>query len=171
MKVQVKNKNVQSCAVYARRAYLTVLVIILSVSSGFAWSFDTYQGTIEDAVSGTLNTGEISLTAKSPSPSVADTCLPLLNSIRHISPNSAMDRNQRSAGKAATLGLVFGVRFALAPVHKTGSNTSNKAKARFDVWQPKGAYAGNQQALAVSAYSQCQKEQALQALSDFRWKR
>lgn len=169
MKPQKKEFAVPVRAARALSAYLAALVIILSISAGSAWSFESHDLTTGAPASLNVDDGAMPLVTTSPSPTVADSCLPLLKSIRHISPNSATDWNQRSAGKAAALGLVFGVRFALGPVEKP--NSTNRTKARFDVWQPEGSYAGNRHALAVSAYRQCQKEKALNALGDFRWAR
>ena len=145
-------------------AYLTALVLILSITAGTAWSFDIREA--EQNLP--LVSDNFSQEQSSPR-STADSCLPLLKSIRHTTPPSAMDRNQRSAGKAAALGLVFGVRFALSPPEKATSSRSKRA--RLDVWQTSQATVGNRHALAVADYRACQKEQALKALSDFRWQR
>jgi len=152
-------------AAYIPGAVFTSFLIIFCLFAGPVWSFEASQDGYDQSVSRTLTSSHPS---QPPSPTVVDSCLPLLKSIHHISPPSAMDRNQRSAGKVAALGLVLGVRFALAPPTKTKSVAE---KPRLDVWQTNGVRADNRSALAVSAYRQCQKEQALKALSEFRWAR
>ena len=132
-----------------------VLVLCLLVAP--AWSFETVNMN-EHAAFQAADT-------PTPSPSVADACLPLLDTSSQSSQPSAMDRNQRSAGKAAALGLVLGVRFALSPPNKAGLKPQNP---RLDVWQHADV-SNDRSALAVTAYRQCQKEQALKALGDFRW--
>lgn len=145
----------------ARRAvrYATSLVLVLMISAGSAWSLDRVD---------TASSYEASDASQSPSPAMADSCLPLLN-IRHTPPVSAMDRTQRSAGTAAALGVVFGVRFALGP--KETAKTGRKDNARLSVWQPANSTGGDRHALAIADYRDCQREQALKALSDFRWSR
>ncbi len=92
----------------------------------------------------------------SPSPAVADSCLPLLKSIQ--SPSFATDRTQRSAGKLAALSLILGVRYALRPPEAL----KTEAAAASDL-SPGTSYAitTDRSALAGSAYRQCRKEQAL----------
>lgn len=108
------------------------------------------------------------LSSPSPVPANSDSCLALLKSVRYV-PTSQMDRNNRHhAGTAAALGLVFGVRFALGP-KETNKPGKRKSNARFDIWQPQND--NGRQALAVADYRRCKNEQALQAISDWRWKR
>lgn len=152
-------------AAYIPGAALASFVIILCLVAGPAWSFETIEG--NSAFSAQENYTTTHPTSTS-SPTVADPCLPLLKSIRQTPPTSAMDRNQRSAGSAAALGLVLGVRFALSPPTKT---IPSKRKPRLDVWQPVNASGGDRSALTVSAYRNCQKDQALKALQEFRWAR
>ena len=168
MKVQLEKKSAPVRNVRRLSVSLLVFIFTCSVLTGSAWSFDTIQGSLEDPVTGMSDSANAALTTNSPSPAMADSCLPLLKSIRHVPSNAVMDRNQRSAGKAATFGLVFGIRFALAPP-KAAKSRKKKSQVRFDLWQPEGAYAGDRQALAIAAYRQCQKEKALEALGDFRW--
>jgi hypothetical protein len=109
--------------------------------------------------------GRILLSPKPPTPTVTDPCLPLLKSIRHETQPSVTDRNQRPAGEAATLALVFGLRFALGPVERTGRKARPRTTGQFDLWLNEGAYAGDRYALAVSDYRRCRKDQALRALT------
>ena len=133
-----------------------------------AWSFEvisSYSALAQDHADAELVQN---ITNEPSSPSTADPCLPLLKSIRNVPGASTVDRNQRSAGKAAALGLVLGVRFALAPPAKVKTKAD---RPRLDVWQPSNAYANDRSALAVSAYRKCQKNQALKAIGTFRWAR
>lgn len=147
---------------------------ILFFSSGISWAFTTYEGSKSYSDSGMDASADMSDMKSNPSPAAADTCLPLLKTIRHTSQDVA-DRNQRSAGKAAVAGLVFGVRFALSPPKSpTRRRTDNQThyQASFDVWSPRGdTLANDRSALAISAYRQCQKQKALKSLNGFRWAR
>lgn len=166
---------------------LLMTLFILSFTEE-AWSFETYHGRLNDQITSHAVTTptsyhptrksrssgqQNSILADSLKTGAADTCLPLLSSLRHAPLHNAVDRNQHSAGKkAAALGLIFGVRFALSPLSSTASHAEN-TNARFDVWRPDSSTAGsagidNRSALAVAAYRQCQKKQALQALNSFR---
>ena len=164
MKFKISNQwKTDPRTAYIPGAVLFSFVMILCLIVGPAWSFE-----MDDSGFERLDLKQQQdFTTKQSSPPVVDSCLPLLKSI-HTSPQSAMDRNQRSAGKAAAVGLVLGVRFALSPPQKVRSHAD---KPRLDLWQVNGGSADNRSALAVSAYRQCQKEQALKALSEFRWAR
>ena len=152
-----------SRVVYLPGALLASFVLILCVVAHPAWSFESVDYSAQP------HAQQQALTSTHPSsPTVVDLCLPLLKSIHHTSSTSSMDRNQRSAGKAAAVGLVLGVRFALSPPKKVKSYAD---RPRLDLWQPAGVSAGDRSALAVTAYRQCQKEQALKAISEFRWAR
>jgi hypothetical protein len=166
---------------------LLMTLFILSFTEQ-AWSFETYHAGLNDRVSSNAVTTpasyhptkrsrssgqQNSILADSLKTGAADTCLPLLSSLRHAPLHNAVDRNQHSAGKkAAALGLIFGVRFALSPLSTTASHAEG-SNARFDVWRPDSSAVGsaqtdNRSALAITAYRQCQKQQALQALNSFR---
>ena len=151
-------------------ALMAVVVLMLCMMAAPAWSFQMHQVDIaHEDTRYSPNTHTVSLhddrvmRQKNPSPVQVDSCLPLLSSSHPLH----VDRTQRSAGKAAALGLVFGVRFALSPP-KTSRSRDVTPTARVGVWQPDS---GDRSALAVSAYRECQKQQALQALNGFRFKR
>ena len=76
-----------------------------------------------------------------------------------------MDRTRPSAGKAAAVGLVLGVRFALGPKTITKSR-----RPALDVWEPGGAGQSGR-ARAIAEYRRCKNEQALDAIRDWRWER
>lgn len=104
----------------------------------------------------------------------ADVCLPLLSKVRPVNHHDAMDRSRHSAGKAAALGLIFGVRYALAPTEgsqMTNVQTLNGLYKEASVSKNDADEVSDRSALAVAAYRQCQKEQALQKLNGFRWSR
>ncbi len=139
-----------------------ILFVCLVVFNGPAWSLERESG----FVAGTGS--EKSLTSSKPA-ITEDACLPLLKTVSHSPALSAMDRDRRSAGNAAVLGLVFGVRFALGPkeVMKPGKG---RAAVGFEVLQQRET--GGMHALAVSEYRRCRNEKALKALSDdWRWSR
>jgi len=98
-----------------------------------------------------------------------DSCAPLLKSVRNFTPPpSATDRDRQHAGQAAAIGLVFGLRIALGP-KETARSGRKDSSVRLDVWQPRDD--NSMQAMAVSDYRRCKNDQALKALSDWRWKR
>ena len=104
----------------------------------------------------------------SPAPAFEDTCRSLLNSVHfNAGPSQDMDRDRRAAGKAAALGLVFGVRFALGP--KEVRPAGSQDRAQFGFWQPR--HGSGAEALAIADYRRCRNEQALKAISDWRWER
>lgn len=134
-------------------------------TTGPAWSIQL------DQPSSAIGADDTSMPiTSSPAPVKAseDSCLPLLKSARAFGPApSAMDRDWRSAKKAAALGVVFGIRFALGPKEVTHSKSRSRVKV--GVWQPEdynGAHA-----LAVADYRRCKNDQALKAISDWRWQR
>lgn len=156
-------------AAYIPPAFMAFFMFVICMASAPAWSFESYHGHIDGVE--VMKSKEAALhrkeqSFKTPSPSVqVDTCLPLLSSTMHPHlPN----RTQRSAGKAAAVGLIFGVRFALSQPKTKVNSVGNSA--RLGLWGPK-TIDGSRSALAVSAYRECQKDKALQALTDFRWKR
>lgn len=146
---------------------LSILVIVLAICAGQAWSFERVPAGEPGHYVGDTNKHNTQDYSSS-SPVQNDTCLPLLN--RHASAGSAMDRNQRTAGKAAAVGLVFGIRFALKP-----SRGINPSKPSLDIWAADGSIQGDRNALAIADYRRCQKDKALkssiQALDEFRWTR
>lgn len=95
------------------------------------------------------------------SPAVAaGSCLPLLKSIPLI-PSAATVRNQRSAGTAAALGLVLGVRFALGPPRDTTVYTGQKHTGPQTRPDGHGMKEADYHAMVVSAFRACRKEWAL----------
>ena len=161
--------NLKVCAVAAS--------LIITISTGTSWAFTTYEG-YDDVPP--LKVKSVALEPRlqyQPSSAVTDSCFSLLKSIQKTPSKSVTVRNQRSAGKVAALGLIFGVRYALTPpgnvpVSKAKPSESN-SNGEFDVWHYNGNSVSedSRSALAVSAYRKCQKKEALSALNDFRWSR
>lgn len=151
----------------ALAAWITFLVcVFLLVTGGPAWSFERSKAAQDipiDERAGALTTTLPPVTSGGGD----DHCQSLLNTARYdvTARGHEMDRSQ-ARQKAAAIGVVLGIKFALGPkeVAKSG-----RRKARLDVWQPSGGKGA--QVLAVSAYRECKKEQALKALNSFRWKR
>ncbi len=146
---------------------LSILVIMLALCAGKAWSFERVPaGEAGRYIDNTTTPDTQNFSSSSPVQN--DACLPLLNN--HASAGSAMDRNQRTAGKAAAVGLVFGIRFALQP-----SREITPSKPSLDVWAQDGGIQGDRSALAIADYRRCQKDKALkssiQSLGEFRWRR
>lgn len=133
---------------------LLALVFILAVSAGSAWSHESFGDA--DAMPASY----------SPPLSETDSCLPLLKSVRHVSPDTVTDKTQRSAGKMAALGFIFGVRFALGPVEVPG-HSQGSARVVADIRTPSGDRDGRN-ALATLAYRHCRKGEALSALASVR---
>jgi hypothetical protein len=161
---------------------LGVMVFAMLIVAGQAHSFETQMISAGDRT----DLRSSSFKNSAPSMKASDPCSPFLGSVSLKSSarydgggqDMVMDRTRRNAGKAAALGMMFGLRFALEPVrYKTAktaklrrvanedSHSSPKASAlQFDVWSADDVYRSNRSALAVSAYRQCQKERALKAL-------
>lgn len=164
------NDNPQPRLAGRRKTLLTAPALLLLVTcflviNGPAWPVEL------DHPSSVINTGDTTLPIiSSPDPvqATTDSCLPLLKSVRYEAPPSAMDRDRYNTGKAAALGVIFGVRFALGPKEVARSGARDKAVA-FDIWQPRED--SGIQAMAVADYRRCKNEEALRAISDWRWAR
>jgi len=148
---------------------LLTFIFIICVTANAAWSHDMRNNSQARSFKG--------LALKQSLLGPDGSCLPLLNSVS-LSTNSGSGPNQRSAGTAAALSLVLGVRYALLPppqekvdakalhpqsVFKTADMAGLSPSA--------GPQADERSALSVAAYRQCQKEQALQGLHSYRWER
>jgi len=157
-------KGFKTCAV--------AFSLLVLVSTGTSWAFTTYDGYQDIPPLKAVNVAFQPDLQYQPSSTVTDSCLSLLKSIHKTPSKSVTDRNQRSAGKVAALGLIFGVRYALTPPGSVPAQKAltNETQSNFDVWQHNGhSISGdNRPALAVSAYRKCQKKQALNALNDLR---
>ena len=147
--------------------YMSAIVLIIGIFSMFcgpAWSIEL------DHSSATIDIADNHTSFSSKSNIKTDSCLPLLKAVSYEGvSSSALNKNQRSAGRAAAIGLVFGVHFALGPKEVTKTNRRKNGAVRFGVWQTKET--GGAKALAVSEYRRCKNEKALSAISDWRWSR
>lgn len=158
---------VQTDVVTSRRRTFALWVIMLGVLAALsvmarpAWSFE---------VTTTEPHGQSGIAApvmRAPMPSSEDSCLYILKMARERSEdNAAARRYQQSAGSAAAIGLVFGVRFALGPseVHKTRKRA--QPVAAFHVWEARESGADSGHALAIADYRACRNEHALRTLTD-----
>ncbi|MCB9990187.1 MAG: hypothetical protein H6867_02260 [Rhodospirillales bacterium] len=157
-----------------RMTKLTALALIILFSGVFLILFlipGPARSMELDHPSSVIDTDETPLPiiiSPEPVQQYSDTCLSLLKSVRYTASPSAMDRDRHVAGKAAALGVVFGVRFALGPKEVARSGGHNKA-VRFDLWEARES--NSRQAMAVAEYRRCKNEEALKAISDWRWKR
>ncbi|NCT41748.1 MAG: hypothetical protein GW778_08840 [Alphaproteobacteria bacterium] len=157
-------KGLKTCAV--------AISLLTLVSTGTSFAFTTFDG-YQDALP--LKAKTVSLGPafqNSPSSTVTDSCLPLLKSFQKTPSKSVIDRNQRSAGKLAALGLIFGVRYALTPPIGTPANkveTGESLNGSYDVWHQKGSSLtqNDRSAQAIGAYRACQKKQALAENGNF----
>lgn len=146
-------------------AYLVGFVLLLAFSAGNAWSIAPTGASLPPKETGSILRGQPY--TQVPSSTNADQCLPLLKSIQTISPESALDRSQRTAGQIAALGLLFGVRFAPGPLERPGKAT---AETMVQIKVSSEPLSDGRAALAVAAYRDCRKNEALTAMSrDFRW--
>lgn len=133
-------------------------IIVLVIASRPVWSFETTPVTAHGADAG-VSAFSTSL------PDTADSCLPLLNAVQIDPSISAMDGDRHSAGQAAALGLMFGLRIALGPkeLTRTGRPQRNAVTAGF--WSPSDG--NGAKALAIAEYRRCRNEQVLQALTQY----
>ena len=145
---------------------LVALTLVLMISSGSSWAFNQRDKALQDpsafSTYYSLHTSPRSDIAQKSSSTVTDACLPLLKTIRHTPPAFATDRYQRTAGKAAVLGLMIGARFALSPAAKVQANDRKPVKDAVwhDIDTTQGDN-GDHYALSIVAYRQCQKQIAL----------
>ncbi|MBI1300509.1 MAG: hypothetical protein GC137_02525 [Alphaproteobacteria bacterium] len=96
-------------------------------------------------------------------PSTADNqCNALLNKSQPQPPRTTAVDNQRTAGKLVTISYLLGQRFALAPKINT------KAKAEIERLAQADGNDSARSALAVAAYRDCQKQNALSRLALLR---
>lgn len=99
-----------------------------------------------------------------PSPALADPCLPLLDRADHAASLSAMDRNQRSAGRSAAptaaLGFVLGLRLALGP--KEVLKNRPRVQVGPELVQSDN---GRSYALSIASYRQCKNQLVLNRLN------
>lgn len=171
------NKNLKYGTLYERRVramtvfsfFLLCLTLIVLCSPAWSFELDRLPATSSgNAYNTNLPTQKFSTSRPA---SAEDSCLSLLNTVRYDASPSAAGRDRRSVGKATALGLVLGVRFALGPKEVMKTSPSGGA-ARLGFWQPRDvADTGSSRALAIADYRRCKSEQALKALSDWRWVR
>ncbi len=131
-------------------------VIAFSVN---AWSHDQYDFS---SYNQSLTPKVERLQKVSPS-AVNNSCKSLLKTNQTFPTQALTVRNQRSAGKVAALGMILGARFALEPKDTTIVKASLDEPAPIN--HQKTVTRKDRSALAIAAYRQCQKEQALEQLA------
>lgn len=147
------------------RAYMCVLQMVVGVlfatvclTSAPAWSFE---------VTTTVQSGVAAPIVSVPEEPSGDSCLYILRAARERAEvTSRHNEYRQSAGSAAALGLVFGVRFALGPGEVTKvRRRGTQPVASFGMWEPRESTGGGQ-ALAIADYRACRNENALRTLTD-----
>ncbi|NCC22029.1 MAG: hypothetical protein EOM26_06155 [Alphaproteobacteria bacterium] len=165
-------KNSDGSCWRATRVLTTVLSIVvfaLAFSAGSAWSLDNTLRMNDPALYSALTKPD----NKKPTPSsVAEACLPLLQSSLSLPVSATDGRRSAGAAKVAVLGLVFGAQFALAPsTTRDGSASVVHYPSKALNMQSDDQIDGASRVLAVAAYRNCVKKQALKELSSLRWER
>ena len=169
----ISNQFISRRAARRLKTCAAAFSLLVLVSTGTSFAFTTYDG-YQDVLPNKVKSVALSAPlAYDPPSAVTDSCLPLLKTLHETPSNSVTDRNQRSAGKAAAIGLIFGVRYALTPPIGTPANkvdTRDNKNGSYDVWGQNGSSLthNNRSALAVGAYRACQKKQALAEISNVR---
>ena len=142
---------------WRRRACAFFMVTMMCVlgAGQAAWSFEVITAPSQESK-------EAAAVMRMPDAAPAgDSCLYILR--------NAQERERyfrQSAGSAAAVGLVFGVRFALGPSEVNKSRRRAPAEAAaFRVWEPRES-TGSAQALAIADYRACRNELTLRALTD-----
>lgn len=144
-KNEIQNADVWGSLKHLSRGSLATIAILVVLSEGvvFSPSNASYGSSYESVSRETYR-------FSSPSSMKASTCNSLLESPpRTLSP-LALDGAQRSVGKVAVLGLIYGVRFAIEPAKNHHISVS----------APK-SYTLDRTALSVAAYRDCLKRHAL----------
>ncbi len=142
-------------------AFFMVTILCVLGASPAAWSFEVITAPSQEA-------REAAAVMRMPDAAPAgDSCLYILRNAQERDGYSERERYYRqSAGSAAAVGLVFGVRFALGPSELNKARRRAPAEAvAFRVWEPRES-TGSAQALAVADYRACRNEQTLRALTD-----
>lgn len=159
--IQGAYAKVGRCPSYFKRKAVLILSVLafLLIIAAPAGAFETTRAAVMNYNSG--NGAKTSYQKNSPSLDAADTCLSLLNTVRQVTPVSAMDPSRRPAGhKAATVGFVLGLRIALGPTKVTGSDRMSVGPQILDTRDHRSAHA-----LAIADYRACKNQQALHALN------
>ncbi len=133
---------------------LSIIVFILALTAGSAWSLDTGLISMADAHT------KPELNSPSSNSVSVDACLPLLKASYQNSSAATETESRQPAGKvgAVVFGIVLGARFALTPVNSSDNGSdSDSPGATF----AQHSSTGSPQALAVFAYRSCVKQTIL----------
>lgn len=146
-------------------AVLTVMVCVSGMTMGFGPAFgsEASKAPVPYAKGQTTMAGAGVHFASTPSPAMADPCLPLLKQVRPPS-DLAIDRTRRSAGHqkkvpAVAIGYVLGLRHAPGPREILKDDIGRKASS-----PAIAESAANSYALAVADYRTCRRELELSLL-------
>lgn len=145
---------------------ITVCVSGMTMGFGLAYGSEASKSPLFPIAGQTTMTGAGGIHfASTPSPAMADPCLPLLKQVRLPSDSAIDNRTRRSAGHhqkvpAVAIGYVLGLRHAPGPreiLHDDiGRKTSRPAMADSDT--------DNSYALAVADYRTCRRNLELSLL-------
>jgi hypothetical protein len=156
MKTNNKLRDASVRPVYALPGFVTLflssMALILAFTAGLSWSPDKAQAFAP-------HSSEFDSRS---SPAMTDQCLPQLKSTSQTQVRNVMARNQRAAGKAAAIGLAFGLKYTLQSF--TEIKLSNTKPNLWFHPIPRGEAhfgSGNVNALTIAQYRQCRKEMAL----------
>lgn len=134
--------------------FVAAFILLLAICAGSAWAMEPQKNSNVTNSYLHMATFNSSSSLHNSSPAAADSCIPLLDKINQSSfTEEAANRNQRSAGQVAVLGLALGMRFALEP---SPSQPRNAASLEM-----KSLTQGNVKAINIIQYRRCLKEKAL----------
>lgn len=152
------------CFRHNRLVTFAVVALVIILFAGPVWAIEQVPASEITSAQNLDETSPLISDERTPS-SQEESCAHLLKAIRYASSYSDTDRVRRSAGAAAAVGLVFGIRFALGPKTVTSSK-----RPALGVWQPDST--SSSKALAVADYRRCKNNEALEALNqEWRWQR
>ena len=160
----VEEKKCVCRRVIAMVVFSLLISAVTSIYSGPAKSFELNSLPLPKS---SLYEAEVTNPMTTSAPAKEDPCLPLLQTVRQETPvSTSLGRNEDNARKAAALGLVFGLKYAVGPKEIAKSKRLNKPTKIEQHHDTNGV-----RALAVADYRRCKNENALKEISDWRWER
>lgn len=148
---------------YKQVPLLVVLVFIFTIGTARSYVNDYGHASVMSQIV-SHETLKTKITVPS---STAGLCTSLLNTQIHTSSKTPVVRTQRSVGKAAALGLLLGVRFALEPKQNHSANVMAKDAPLMHQVQAE-VKPVKQSAKTVVAFRRCLKDQALSRIASVR---
>ena len=131
MRHSIKRKPAIPVLRPVRAAGLCALALLAGIIPAMALSF---SGDARSTLAPSVNVAPVRV----------ESCLPLLRSAPHAARDEATDRSRRSIGQAAAIAMVFGVRYATAPLQAAMDQPSYSSPA-----------------LAIAGYRDCVRRHAL----------